>query len=133
MDQFTINIVTPKGSYVSQQVNWVVFPGCKGEIGVLPNHADYIGLVTTGLLSYKSATDNGEVHLIVSGGSAQYQSHSGLTILVDKVEIPTGDIGFIKSQLSEIRFATESDESLSMDEKVSQLLEAYIEVEEKYS
>jgi F-type H+-transporting ATPase subunit epsilon len=132
MENFILDIITPKGRYISDEVESVVFPGFRGEVGVLPNHADYIGLISTGLLTYRSKTAPTDAHLIVSGGIAQFHSGNKLSILADSVEVPTGDISFVQTQLSEIRSSTEDDENLSIDEKVSKLLEAYTEVEEKF-
>ncbi len=83
MAQIHLEVVTPNGSIVSEEVDIVTAPGVGGEFGVLANHAPFLTTIRTGTLSYKK--DRGTTFLMVSGGFTEV-SENKATFLVETAE-----------------------------------------------
>ena len=82
-EKLKLEVVTPKGAVVSQEVDIVTAPGYGGEFGVLANHAPFLSTIKTGLLTYKTGAQ--EETLMVSGGFCEV-SNNKLTFLVESAE-----------------------------------------------
>lgn len=80
MAQIHLEVVTPTGPVVSEDVDIVTAPGTNGEFGVLANHAPFLTTVKTGVLHYKK--DKELKYLMVSGGFAEV-SDNMVTFLVE--------------------------------------------------
>ena len=61
-----LEVVTPKGAVLSEDVDIVTAPGYGGEFGVLANHAPFLSTIKIGVLSYKQ--EGTEDQLMISGG-----------------------------------------------------------------
>ncbi|NLX18513.1 MAG: F0F1 ATP synthase subunit epsilon [Desulfobulbus sp.] len=83
MAQIHLEVVTPNGAVVSEEVDIVTAPGVHGEFGVLANHAPFLSTVKTGTLTYKK--DRTTKHLMVSGGFTEV-SNNQVTFLVESAE-----------------------------------------------
>ncbi len=83
MAQIHLEVVTPSGAVVSEDVDIVTAPGVGGQFGVLANHAPFLSTIKTGTLSYKK--DKGENYLMVTGGFAEV-SNNKITFLVESAE-----------------------------------------------
>lgn len=83
MAQIYLEVVTPKGSVLSEDVDIVTAPGVDGEFGVLANHAPFLSAIKTGTLIFKK--DKGEKYLMVSAGFAEV-SNNKITFLVETAE-----------------------------------------------
>lgn len=83
MAQIHLEVVTPSGAVVSEEVDIVTAPGVGGQFGVLANHAPFLSTIKTGTLSYKK--DKGEQYLMVTGGFAEV-SNNKITFLVESAE-----------------------------------------------
>ncbi|MCI5066345.1 ATP synthase F1 subunit epsilon [bacterium] len=81
-EQFTLRICTPKGIFLEEAVQEVTLPSSQGEMGILPGHADYTGLVGTGVMEFVAAPSNTPRRVVISGGFISYQGDT-LTILSD--------------------------------------------------
>ena len=86
-DSFGIRVVTPAGELVADKTNEVTLPSSNGEIGVLPNHTKYTGLLGTGILEYYGTEDKQIKRLVISGGFCTYSSGT-LTLLADSANLP---------------------------------------------
>ena len=86
-ETFKLKIVTPMGVAVEEQVTSVTVPSTNGEIGILPQHTQYSGLVGIGVLSYWKSENGAPEKLVVSGGFCQF-SDNALTILADACYTP---------------------------------------------
>ena len=53
MVQIHLEVVTPTGPVISDEVDIVTAPGHGGEFGVLANHAPFLSTIKTGTLSFK--------------------------------------------------------------------------------
>ena len=83
MAQIHLEVVTPTGPVVSEEVDIVTAPGVGGEFGVLANHAPFLSTIKTGTLTYKK--DKVTKYLMVSGGFSEV-SNNKITFLVECAE-----------------------------------------------
>jgi F-type H+-transporting ATPase subunit epsilon len=82
-EKINLEVVTPKGAIVSEEVDIVTAPGFSGEFGVLANHAPFLSTIKIGTLRYKK--DGTEQELMVSGGFCEV-SNNKITFLVESAE-----------------------------------------------
>ena len=83
MAQIHLEVVTPSGPVVSDEVDIVTAPGVGGEFGVLANHAPFLSTIKTGSLNYSK--DKQTRFLMVSGGFSEV-SNNKITFLVESAE-----------------------------------------------
>ena len=83
MAQIHLEVVTPTGPVISDDVDIVTAPGVGGEFGVLANHAPFLSTIKTGTLSFKK--DKQVKYLMVSGGFSEV-SNNRITFLVESAE-----------------------------------------------
>jgi F-type H+-transporting ATPase subunit epsilon len=86
MAQIHLEVVTPSGTVVSEEVDIVTAPGVSGEFGVLANHAPFLSTIKTGTLSFKK--DRVAKFLMVTGGFTEV-SNNKITFLVESAEFGT--------------------------------------------
>lgn len=80
-ESFNLNVYTPGGVLLKESVGEVTMPTAMGEVGILPGHASYTGILAEGRLSYSAGGTKKSVS--VSGGFASF-SGSTLTVLADQ-------------------------------------------------
>ncbi len=78
-----LEVVTPSGPIVSDDVDIVSAPGYGGDFGVLANHAPFLSTIKIGSLIYKK--DGKDNYLMVSGGFCEV-SNNKITFLVESAE-----------------------------------------------
>jgi F-type H+-transporting ATPase subunit epsilon len=78
-----LEVVTPKGAVLSEDVDIVTAPRYGGEFGVLANHAPFLSTIKIGVLSYKQ--EGTEDQLMISGGFCKV-SDNQITFLVESAE-----------------------------------------------
>lgn len=81
--QIRLEVVTPNGAVVSEDVDIVNAPGYGGDFGVLANHAPFLSTIRTGLLSFEQ--DKKRANLMISGGFCEV-SNNKITFLVESAE-----------------------------------------------
>ncbi|MEA3468355.1 MAG: F0F1 ATP synthase subunit epsilon [Thermodesulfobacteriota bacterium] len=81
--QIHLEVVTPAGAVVSEDVDIVNAPGYGGDFGVLANHAPFLSTIKIGLLTYE--TGNERKSLMISGGFSEV-SNNKITFLVESAE-----------------------------------------------
>lgn len=81
-DNFFIKIYTPKGLVVDDVTSGVYFPTVEGEIGVLPQHIKYVGILGTGLLTYTSHPQKIKNKVAISEGICYFDDDC-LTLLAE--------------------------------------------------
>ena len=81
--QIRLEVVTPTGAVVNDEVDIVNAPGYGGDFGVLANHAPFLSTVKIGLLSYQKG--NLRENLMISGGFCEV-SNNKITFLVESAE-----------------------------------------------
>lgn len=91
---FSLSIVSPEGSVLKEDVEFVVLPGGLGELGILPNHAPLIAGMDIGVIRY---TRNGTVKRVaVAGGFVEVIENSAI-VLADTAEL-SEDINLARAQ-----------------------------------
>jgi F-type H+-transporting ATPase subunit epsilon len=81
--QIHLEVVTPAGAIVSEDVDIVNAPGYGGDFGVLANHAPFLSTIKIGILTYEQ---NKVRHsLMISGGFSEV-SNNKITFLVESAE-----------------------------------------------
>ncbi len=81
--QIRLEVVTPNGAVVSEDVDIVNAPGFGGDFGVLANHAPFLSTIRTGLLTYEQGKKRET--LMISGGFCEC-SNNKITFLVESAE-----------------------------------------------
>jgi F-type H+-transporting ATPase subunit epsilon len=81
--QIALEVVTPGGAVVNEDVDIVNAPGYGGDFGVLANHAPFLSTIKTGILSYESGKKR--EYLMTSGGFCEV-SDNKITFLVESAE-----------------------------------------------
>jgi len=81
--QIRLEVVTPKGAKVSEDVDIVTAPGFGGDFGVLANHAPFLSTIKIGTLTYENGKERKT--LMVSGGFCEV-SNNKVTFLVESAE-----------------------------------------------
>lgn len=83
---FAVKVLTPGKTLCSKRASEVVLPAYDGEVGVLANHADFVGLLGTGVL--KVVSDGNDYWFMVSSGLYQIQ-HGELVVMAEYGEEPS--------------------------------------------
>ncbi len=81
--QIHLEVVTPAGAVVNEDVDIVNAPGYGGDFGVLANHAPFLSTIKIGLLTYEQGKDRKS--LMISGGFSEV-SNNKITFLVESAE-----------------------------------------------
>jgi F0F1-type ATP synthase epsilon subunit len=82
---FQLKVFSGRGLEVEAMVSDVTVPSESGELGFLPNHCDYVGLIATGITQYTDATGASAKKCLISGGICTF-SNNVLTLLADTVD-----------------------------------------------
>jgi F-type H+-transporting ATPase subunit epsilon len=81
---FSLQVVSPDGNVLKEEVEFVILPGGAGELGILPNHAPLISGLKVGVLRY---TLNSTVkNVAIAGGFVEVVGNSA-TVLADTAEL----------------------------------------------
>jgi F-type H+-transporting ATPase subunit epsilon len=83
MAQIHLEVVTPSGPVVSDDVDIVTAPGFGGDFGVLANHAPFLSTIKIGTLTYKK--DGKTEFLMLSGGFCEISGNK-ITFLVEAAD-----------------------------------------------
>ena len=78
----TLEIVTPQGLALREEVDEVTAPSVSGEFGVLPGHLPLLAALRTGIVTYHSGGE--EKKLAVADGFVEVEEDRAL-LLTDKV------------------------------------------------
>ncbi len=81
--QIRLEVVTPGGAKVNEDVDIVTAPGFGGDFGVLANHAPFLSTIKIGVLTYENGKERKT--LMVSGGFCEV-SNNKVTFLVESAE-----------------------------------------------
>lgn len=81
---FSLQIVSPEGNVLKEEVEFVVLPGGAGELGILPNHAALIAGLDTGVIRY---TLNSAIKRVAITGGFVEVADNAATVLADTAEL----------------------------------------------
>lgn len=82
MSNLALQVVTPSGVVLQQQVDEVTVPGLVGEFGVLPGHIALLSATRAGVLSYRSGGERGRI--AVGAGFAEVDGKGTVVALVKR-------------------------------------------------
>ena len=114
-EKIQLEIVTPKGAVVSDQVDIVTAPGYAGDFGVLANHAPMLSTIKVGVLLYKK--DGKEHSMMVSGGFCEV-SNNKITFLVESAEYGH-EIDIDRALLAKERAEKRLAQAIQQQEKIN--------------
>jgi F-type H+-transporting ATPase subunit epsilon len=103
-EQITLEIVTPEGVQLSEQVKEVTAPSVDGEFGVLPGHIPLLAALKTGIVSYKK---DGELERVAVGAGFVEVLDDRVLLLTDRF-IRKDDVDPVRARLE----LKEADEAL---------------------
>jgi F0F1-type ATP synthase epsilon subunit len=123
---FQLKVFSGRGLEIEAVVTSAAIPTESGEIGVLADHCDYVGLLGTGLVAYTtgaapaSGAEAPTKRCLVSGGICTFKENV-LTLLADTVDNPEAldttplkqDISLLKTQLESLSLFDPEWEALS--------------------
>lgn len=115
MAQIHLEVVTPVGPVISDDVDIVTAPGFGGEFGVLANHAPFLSTIKTGTLSFKK--DKQSKYLMISGGFSEV-SNNKITFLVESAEFGQ-DIDVDRAMQAKERAEKRLAQAVQQSEKLS--------------
>ena len=115
MAQIHLEVVTPTGPVISDDVDIVTAPGHGGEFGVLANHSPFLSTIKTGTLSFKK--DKETRYLMVSGGFSEV-SNNKITFLVESAEFGQ-DIDVDRAMLAKERAEKRLAQAVQQTEKMN--------------
>ena len=73
MQKLHLQIITPQKPVLDKEVDFVVLPASKGELGILPGHTQYITTLKLGVLRYKIGEETETFALL--GGIAEIENN----------------------------------------------------------
>lgn len=82
-NQIRLEVVTPTGAIVNEDVDIVNAPGYGGDFGILANHAPFLSTIKIGTMTYEK--DKVRKSLMISGGFSEV-SNNKVTFLVESAE-----------------------------------------------
>jgi F0F1-type ATP synthase epsilon subunit len=117
---FQLKVFSGRGLEVEAMVSDVTVPSESGELGFLPNHCDYVGLIATGITQYTDATDASAKKCLISGGICTF-SNNVLTLLADTVD-KAEELTSVKVSDDELALLEAELEQLSLYDPAWELL-----------
>ncbi len=113
--QIRLEVVTPSGAKVNEDVDIVNAPGFGGDFGVLANHAPFLSTIRIGTLTYENG--NKRESLMVSGGFCEV-SNNKITFLVESAEAG-GDIDVERAMRAKERAEKRLNQSAQRAEDIN--------------
>lgn len=116
-----LELVTPERFMLSEDVEEIIIPGYEGELGVLPEHTQYLSIVNVGVLSYRKG--GGWQKIAISGGVAEITPER-VVVLADTAE-HAEEINLERARLAQKRAEDELKQvGHSLDDERYKLAEA---------
>ena len=99
-DTIVLEVVTPTGVALREQVSDVTAPSVDGEFGVLPGHLPLLAALKTGLVTYHH---NGQEHrFAVHHGFVEVNSDKALMLTERFIRKPDVDVVKVRLRLKEV-------------------------------
>lgn len=115
--QIHLEVVTPAGAVVNEDVDIVNAPGYGGDFGVLANHAPFLSTIKIGILTYEAGNDRKS--LMISGGFSEV-SNNKITFLVESAEVGS-EIDVDRAMKAKERAEKRLLQATAHDEKFNQV------------
>jgi F-type H+-transporting ATPase subunit epsilon len=104
-DQIALEIVTPDGVKLSENVSELTAPSVEGEFGVLPGHRPMLAALTTGIVSYTRGAETESV--AVGAGFVEVADDHALLLTDRFIRKPDIDPVLVRKELKEVDEALE--------------------------
>ena len=114
-EQIRLEVVTPAGSVVNDDVDIVNAPGYGGDFGVLAHHAPMLSTIKIGTLTYEKSKSREA--LMISGGVCEV-SNNKITFLVESAEYGR-DIDVERAMRAKERAEKRLAQSKAHDEQIN--------------
>jgi F-type H+-transporting ATPase subunit epsilon len=82
---FALKVFSGRGLEVEADARLVTAPSAVGEIGFLPNHCDFVGLLDVGIVEVEATTADIPKKFVVAGGVCTFANNT-LRLLADSVD-----------------------------------------------
>ncbi len=96
-----IEILTPAGEVLNSTASEVLLPSFRGELGILPDHEDLVGLLATGTV--KIVEDGKDYWFVVSGGAFKVENQQVTLFAEYGVRAEDIVLSEVESNLLEVR------------------------------
>ena len=83
-EAFTLRVYSPEGLVLEEPVISISLQSADGQIGILSEHARYVGVLGTGVLSFVVESSGETGRLVIAGGFCKVAGNN-VTILADSV------------------------------------------------
>jgi len=125
MPKIHLQIITPQKPVLDKQVDFVVLPASKGELGILPGHTQYMTTLKIGVLRYKIGEETETFALL--GGIAEIE-HNKVSVfaegavLQDEIDEETA-----RQQLEAAKATrTQSNKTIDLEQADKEIKEALL-------
>ncbi|MDD3466535.1 MAG: ATP synthase F1 subunit epsilon [Campylobacterales bacterium] len=117
MNSFKLQIITPQGKVFDSDATSAVFPGDKGEFGVLPGHSCLLSLLGPGLIEVTKENGSKE-GVAINWGYAEIDEHKVIVLVDNAIAVEGKTTGDMQKAIEKaeklLKDATESDTILSV-------------------
>jgi len=120
-----LQIITPQKPVLDTEVDFVVLPASKGEMGILPGHTQYITTLRLGVLRYKIGEETETFALL--GGIAEIENNrvsvfAEGAVLQDEIDEETA-----RQQLEKAKSARmQSNKTIDLEQADQEIKEALL-------
>ena len=125
MAKIRLQIITPQKPVLDKEVDFVVLPASKGELGILPGHTEYIATLKYGVLRYKVGE---EIETFaVLGGIAEIHHNSVSVfaegaVLQDEIDEETARQQLEKAKADRLK----NDKAIDLEQADQEIKEALL-------
>ena len=125
MSKIHLQIITPQKPVVDKEVDFVVLPASKGELGILPGHTQYITTLKIGVLRYKIGDETETFALL--GGIAEIE-HNNVSVfaegavLQDEIDEETARQQLEKAKADRLK----NDKAINLEQADKEIKEALL-------
>jgi len=125
MAKIRLQIITPQKPVLDKEVDFVVLPASKGELGILPGHTEYIATLKYGVLRYKVGGET-ETFAIL-GGIAEIQ-HNNVSVFAEGAVLQEEiDEETARQQLEKAKSARlQNDKAIDLEQADQEIKEALL-------
>lgn len=125
MAKIRLQIITPQKPVLDKEVDFVVLPASKGELGILPGHTEYITTLKYGVLRYKIGEETET--FAVLGGIAEIANNNVSVfaegaILQDEIDEETARQQLEKAKADRLK----NDKAIDLEQADQEIKEALL-------
>ena len=125
MAKIHLQIITPQKPVLDKEVDFVVLPASKGELGILPGHTEYITTLKYGVLRYKIGEETET--FAVLGGIAEIANNNVSVfaegaVLQDEIDEETARQQLEKAKADRLK----NDKAIDLEQADQEIKEALL-------